>query len=278
MHELFAVALEKIVLTVLTRDDQFEVRRRTHMASDFQQHDVVEAVVAFAACAPQIGELRRILLIGQEAAAAGGLRVLRETESRGKFDLRFSIAAVKTKQVFAIHPAFALRQRRRQVQRRQRSQQSILRTGFARDQRHRVAALRHRPLADDFAGDDEVAAVFLHESPRARLIDHEDLAVETRIQMRPVAVFRIQDDVFVRLGDVDDVEFDAELFGNPQRAVALRLALVLRADRVRVPLNAESREEVQAFDVNAFVDDDSRGEHRIETTGNQRDSFSEFQP
>ena len=58
----------------------------------------------------------------------------------------------------------------------------------------------------------------------ARLIDHEDLAVEARVQMRAVAVLRIQHDVFVLLGDVDDVQLDAELLGRPQRVVALRLA------------------------------------------------------
>ena len=58
----------------------------------------------------------------------------------------------------------------------------------------------------------------------ARLIDHEDLAVETGIQMRAVAVLGIEHDVLVFLGDVDDVELDAELFGDPQRVVAFRLA------------------------------------------------------
>ena len=227
IHELLSIPLEEVVLAVVSRDDHFEVRRRTQVTADFQQHDVVEAVIALAARLPQISELRRVFRIGEKAASAGRLRELFEAEAVGEFDLRFAIATVKSVTDARDSPSLLVRAavggRFSAVS--GRSSRS-LRTGFARDQRHRVAALRFRTLPDDFAGNDEVETVLFHESPGARLIDHEDLAVEARIQMRAVSVLRIQDDVFVLLGDVDDVQLDAELLGRPQRVVALRLAVI----------------------------------------------------
>src|SRR5262245_22644810 len=96
MHEPFAIPLEEIVFTVVATDDQLEPVRRSQMSTDLEQHDVVEAVVAFAARAPQIRELRRVFFVGQETASAGRLRVFGEPEAMCEFDLRFAIAAVKS--------------------------------------------------------------------------------------------------------------------------------------------------------------------------------------
>src|SRR4029453_12495770 len=114
VHEALAVALEEMVLAVLSADDQFEVRRGPNVTPDLQQHDVVQLVVLATARMPQIGELRRITRIGQETAASCRLRPLRESEAFRELDLRFAIAPVEREEALAVHPALALRQCRRQ--------------------------------------------------------------------------------------------------------------------------------------------------------------------
>ena len=161
-------------------------------------------------------------------------------------------------QTFPVDPAFALRQRRRQVARAQRSKQAVADAGIALYQRHGVLALRFRALSDDLAGDHEVEPVLFY--PLARLADHEDLAIETGVQIGAVAVLRVQHDIFVLIDDVDDVQAHAELLRDPQRVVALRSGAVVPADRVGVALDAESGKEVHAFDVHTLLQNHLCGE------------------
>ncbi len=84
------------------------------MAAHLEQHDVVELVVAAAACLPEIHQFVGILLVGEKTAAARRLRPIGEAKFPGKRHLRFAVTAVKTVQRFAIDPAFPFRQRRRQ--------------------------------------------------------------------------------------------------------------------------------------------------------------------
>jgi hypothetical protein len=270
--EALAIAVEKIVLALVAADDELEVRARAQMAPDLEQHDVIELVVPGAARGPEVGELVRVLLVGEKAAAARGLGVVGEAVLRGERHLRLARAAVEVLELLAVHPAFALGQGLGQELGAQRAQQAIEGAGFARHHRHGVLALRHRPLADDLAGDDEVEAVRLH--PFARLAHHEALAVETRVQVRAVAVLRVDDDVLVLVDDVDDVQLDAELLGHPQCVVALGFELVLAADGVRVALDAEAGIEVDALDVDALLLEHARGEHGVETAGDERNGFS----
>ena len=78
-------------------------------------------------------------------------------------------------------------------------------------------------------------------------------------------MFRVQDNILVLLDDVDDVELDSKFFRNPQRVVTLLLLLGFRADGVSVSLDAEAREEINAFDMDTLVHDDLGGQHRVKT-------------
>ena len=64
--------------------------------------------------------------------------------------------------------------------------------------------LRLGSLADDLARDHEVETPVQHVLGEG-LVDHEDLAVETGIEVRAIAVLRVQDDVLVFVDDIDDV-------------------------------------------------------------------------
>src|SRR3989338_4273128 len=267
MDEPAAIAAEKIVLALVAPDDELEMRARAQVPADLEQHYVVELVALLAARAPEIGELVRILLVGEEAAAARGLGVVVKAVLLRQRDLRLATAPVEIMEPLAIHPALALGERGRQEPGAQRPQQPVAGARVARHHRERVAPLRHRALAQDLAGDDEIEAVRLH--PLARLAQHEYLAVETGVEIGPVAVPGVDDDVLVLLDDLDDVQLDAELTGGPEGVVALGLVLVLAADGVGVTLDAEAGVEVDALDVDALVEDDARGQQRIQAAGDE---------
>ncbi len=133
-------------------------------------------------------------------------------------------------------------------------------------------ALRHRPLADHFAGDDEIETVFLH--PLLGLVDHEDLTVQARVQIGAVTVFGIEQHLFVFFDDIDDVQLDTELLGHPQRVVTLDLVGILLTDGVGVAFDAKPGKKIDAFDMDALVHDGLAGQHGIQAAGNQRHGFS----
>ena len=124
-------------------------------------------------------------------------------------------------------------------------------------------------MADDFAGNHEVETSIEHIFGN-RLVDHEDLAVEAGIEVRAVAVLGVQDDILVFLDDIHDVQFDPELFGDPQRVVALLPRGVLLADSMGVAFHAEPGVEVDALDFDALVKHHLGGEQGVEPARNQR--------
>ena len=107
-----------------------------------------------------------------------------------------------------------------------------------------------------------------------RFAHHEDLAVEAGVQVGAIAVFGIDYDVLVFLDDVDDMQLDAELFGDPQRVAALGTFAVALANRMRVPLDAKAGVKIDAFDVDSLLLNQPGGEQRIESAGDQRDCLS----
>jgi len=86
-------------------------------------------------------------------------------------------------------------------------------------------------------------------------------------------VLRVDDDVFVFLDDVDDVQLDAELLRGPQRVVAFRHRALVMANSVSVSLHAEAGIEIDALDVNALFQDEPGGEHGVQSARNQRHGF-----
>ena len=127
-------------------------------------------------------------------------------------------------------------------------------------------------MSDDLAGDDEIKAIVLR--PLFGLVDHEDLAVQARIQVGTITVFWVGQDILVFLDDVDDMQFDTQLLGRPQGVVALGFLPVLLADRMGMPLHAEPGIEIDAFNMDALLENDPGGKHGVQPTGYQSDSFS----
>ena len=62
----------------------------------------------------------------------------------------------------------------------------------------------------------------------------------------------IEHDIFIFLDDIDDVQFDTELFSNPQGIVTLGFGLVFLAYCVGMTLDAEVGEEIDPFNVDAL--------------------------
>jgi hypothetical protein len=85
---------------------------------------------------------------------------------------------------------------------------------------------------------------------------HEDFAIQARIEVGTVTVFRIDHDILVLLDDIEDMQFDAQLFGNPQRIVAFGFGLVLFTDGVCMTLHTKTGEEIKTFDMNTLFQDD----------------------
>ena len=83
--------------------------------------------------------------------------------------------------------------------------------------------------------------------------------------MRPIAMLGVDDNILVLLDDIDDVELNAQLLGNPQRTVSLRLGLVLFTNRMGMAFDAEAGKKIDAFDMNALLLHDPRRQHGIET-------------
>jgi hypothetical protein len=98
--------------------------------------------------------------------------------------------------------------------------------------------------------------------------------IQAGVEVLAVAVARVEQHVLVLVDDVDDMQPDAELLGDPQRVVALRLGPLLPADGMGVPLDAEAGEEVDSLDVDSLLLHDARGEHRVEPAGDQGDRLA----
>ena len=89
----------------------------------------------------RIGETPAEILVGEHAATAGGLRVLRHPEVLGQLDLGLAAAPGDVAQPGAIHPALLLRNGGRHGARRERPQQHALQAHVLVDEPQRPAVL-----------------------------------------------------------------------------------------------------------------------------------------
>ena len=272
MREAIAVTAQVTGLAFVASNDKLEVAPGAQVTADLEEHDVVEVVSLGPARVPQVAQLARIRRVGQEAAAAGRLGIVLETILGRERDLPLAAATAEIVQPLTLDPTLALGQARRQQLGAERAQQPVRGAGLPRHHRQGVSTLRLRPLADHLAGEDEIEAALLHPLPR--LADHEGLAVETGIEVGAIAVLGIEDDVLVFFDDIDDVELDSQLLGDPQSVVASRPGLGFVANCVGVPLDTETREEVEPFDVHALVENDLCRQHGVKASGNQGEGFS----
>jgi len=182
--------------------------------------------------------------VGEEAAAAGRLCVAGESELGRQGDLRFAAASGETVQPGPVDPAFPFGEGLGQVARAQWSKQGVADARVPLHDGHRLPALRLRPLTNELTGDDEIETVRVYPFPR--LAQHEDLAVETRVEVGAVAVARVEHDVLVLLYDIDDVQPDTQSLGHPQGIVAFLPVPVSFTDRMDVVLDTEAGVKVGA--------------------------------
>jgi hypothetical protein len=80
-------------------------------------------------------------------------------------------------------------------------------------------------------------------------VHHEYLAIEAGVQIGAIAMLWVDHDVLVLINDVDNVQLDAELLGDPQRVVAFNPVTVVFADGVSMPFDAKAGKEIDAFDL-----------------------------
>lgn len=136
---------------------------------------------------------------------------------------------------------------------------------FAGNHRHGPLALALGPLTDHFSSDYEIETVIAEKAAFdeqfTRFFHHENLAVETRVHVGTVAVFRVQQHILVFLDDINEVQWDTELFGHPQRVIAFGFGAFVLADRMGVAFDAETREKIYSFDVHTLVHHHPGGEH-----------------
>ena len=84
----------------------------------------------------------------------------------------------------------------------------------------------------------------------------------------------IDHDVLVFIDDVDDVQLDAELLGDPERVVAFRPAAIMLANRMGMSFDTEAGKEIDAFDLDTLLLDQLGSQQRIKAAGDQRNCFS----
>jgi Rieske Fe-S protein len=101
------------------------------------------------------------------------------------------------------------------------------------------------------------------------LADHEDLAVETRVEVVPVAVLGVEHDVLVLLDDVDEVQVYTELVRRPQGVIPFRFVAFVVANGVGMSLDAEAGVKIDALDVYSLIEDHLGCQHRVQTAGDQ---------
>lgn len=75
VRELRPVSAQIIGFAGIPGNDQLSVVSRAKMTPDLEQHDVVKIIISVRMMVPEILELSRIGLIGQETASARRLRV-----------------------------------------------------------------------------------------------------------------------------------------------------------------------------------------------------------
>jgi len=60
-------------------------------------------------------------------------------------------------------------------------------------------------------------------------------------------VLRVYHDILVFFDDIDDVQLDTELFGNPERIITFFPLAIAITNGMRVPFHAKAGKEVDAF-------------------------------
>ncbi len=73
-------------------------------------------------------------------------------------------------------------------------------------------------------------------------------------------MFWVDYDIFIFLDDIDDVQFDGELFRYPQGVITLLFAAVFLTDGVGVPFDAKAGKEIDAFDLDTLILDQFSGQ------------------
>ena len=219
--------------------------------------------------ADEIAELHRVGNVGQGAPARRrGVRP--DLELLGELHLAAAGPSADIEQPLPVDEPLLLGDRRLEQLRAQRTEKPSLETALLLDRLHRLPVLRHRPLSQHLAGEDEVRPRLLHPPPGQA--KHEDPAVDAGVDVGPVAVGRVEEEFEIFRREVDALHGDAER----GRELALPVVEIFaqRPGAVDEPAERRLRESHVAGkspDLDILPPDESDGEHRIEAAGNHAD-------
>ena len=96
-----------------------------------------------------------------------------------------------------------------------------------------------------------------------RLFDHEDFAIKARVHIRAIAVFRIQNHIFISFDNIDNMQLNTKLFRNPQRIIAFDFIAPLLTNGMGMPFHTKAGIKVNAFDVYALFHNGFSRQHGI---------------
>ena len=192
---------QRFVLAFVTPDDRLRTIGNAEMPSDLQQPECLDIDVLPAGVGERIAHAGGVGLFDQHAPSSR-LRVAGDTELLRQGHLLLTTSPFDRQEVRSTQPPLLHGKRVRKQVRRKGTDESIPEPTLLGRSQERAVMLRLRSLPEDLAGEDELRALFLHHPPGDP--QHEDPAIDARVDPPAVAVLRIADDVQMLGGDVDN--------------------------------------------------------------------------
>ena len=251
------VAGERRVLFAVAPDHDLEVRPDPEVPADAEQRHVLHRRRILRPVLEQVAQLVREVRVGEQATASGRL-VMREAPAPSELELQVPAATRDREQRRAIDPAALLGLGGIEKLGRQRPQDPAGEPGGAIDELHRGPRLRHGPLAEHLAGEQELGAELLEiVRPQG---EHEPAAVDARVHVAPIAPARMPQEPQVLLPLGLDLEPDAELGRH----------------RTHVGAAGGGGLEMQRHHFDPAIEQDLRGERAVQSAGQEADRANGF--
>ena len=94
-------------------------------------------------------------------------------------------------------------------------------------------------------GDDKVKTILVMLfDPLHRFTHHENLAIEARIHIGTIAMFGVEQHILVLFNHIDNMQFDTELLGDPQRVITFLFIFIVIANSMSMAFHTEAGKEV----------------------------------
>jgi hypothetical protein len=256
--------LKGVVLRLDASHNHLAALARTEVAADAQQVDVAGA--GFGIVVPEIAQARGVSGIRQKAAA-GRLGNIGDAVVLRQLVLPVAAAARDVEQARAVDDAFDLGLRGREQLRGERTEHLSLEAQLLVDLAEAVPRLRHRPLVEHLARDQEARALALQRF--AGPGDHHDAAVDAGIHVLAVAELRGLHHVDVILSEVRHPHREAQVAPHLHERLDI---LPARSRRDRVA--AEVGDEADTRDRDPLLEDGPDGQEAVQTAGQKGNRFS----